>query len=284
MRTPALREISIKAFSGLKIALAQFSVQRAEVDSNLAKIGNLAADAAGRGASLLVLPEMATTGFDWKYNRAILDQAETYVRALGEIASEHRIAIVGSFLRATETCEPANTLLYFDQNGSILSEYRKIHLFTLFHEERHMQAGEKPVVLDTGAAVLGFSICYDLRFPELYRKTTEMGAQVQILPAAFPHPRLEHWRTLVRARAIENQSYFVAVNQCGKEGHGGKVGPIHYFGNSQVVDPWGEIVAEAGEREELLPVEIDIDLVKQIREKLPSFRDRRPGLFSPRGI
>jgi len=125
----------------------------------------------------------------------------------------------------------------------------------------------------------GFGICYDLRFPELFRKNTELGAEVQILPAAFPHPRLAHWQTLVRARALENQSFFIAVNQTRSEGPRGEEGDIRYFGHSMVVDPWGEVLLEAGEAEELLFLDMDLAEVGRVRSKLTAWEDRRPELF-----
>jgi len=120
------------------------------------------------------------------------------------------------------------------------------------------------------------SICYDLRFPELFRACSERGAEVQLLPAAFPHPRLEHWRVLVRARAIENQCYLISVNQCGTEGSNAEV---CYFGHSMVVDPWGEILFEADEAEGLHCVELDLDRVAAVRKKMGALADRRKDLF-----
>jgi predicted amidohydrolase len=102
---------------------------------------------------------------------------------------------------------------------------------------------------------------------------------VQVLPAAFPHPRLAHWRTLIQARAIENQSYLIATNQCGVEGHGSTVGETKYFGHSMVVDPWGEIVLEADESEGLLFAEIDTSTVAKVRARLSALQDRRPELY-----
>jgi omega-amidase len=101
----------------------------------------------------------------------------------------------------------------------------------------------------------------------------------QVLPAAFPHPRLVHWRTLVQARAIENQSYFIATNQCGIESHGATVGEVHYFGHSMVVDPWGEILLEAGEEEGVYLTDIDIPLVAKVRDHLTALNDRKPELY-----
>jgi len=264
----------------MKLSLAQFEVARADSTKNLLRIGELAAAASAAGADLLCLPEMCTTGFDWAYNRGHLTSAALDIDTVAALAQANGIAICGSFLEQTESGNAANCFHYFSEQGSVLARYRKLHLFTLFHEERHVEAGNECVTFETEYGKVGAAICYDLRFPELFRRNSEAGAFLHILPAAFPHPRLEHWRTLVRARAIENQSYFIAINQCGVEGHGRSVGETQYFGHSMVVDPWGEIVAEADEQEGLLNVVIDPKLVDKVRSKLSAWDDRRTDIFS----
>ncbi|MBT64018.1 MAG: carbon-nitrogen hydrolase [Puniceicoccaceae bacterium] len=263
----------------MQLSLAQFEVARAEAAANLAQIAELAAEASAAGSDLLCLPEMCTTGFDWAYNRAHLDAAADDAAAVSALAKAHGIAICGSMLERTESGNAANCFHFFDARGALCARYRKLHLFTLFHEERHVEAGEQCLSFETEFGRIGAAICYDLRFPELFRRNTEAGAILQILPAAFPHPRLDHWRSLVRARAIENQNYFIAINQCGVEGHGSSVGETQYFGHSMVVDPWGEIVVEASEEACLLHVEIDPSLVSKVRSKLSAWEDRRGDLF-----
>ncbi len=263
----------------MKIALAQFSVDRGDIESNLAKINGYLKEASAHGAQVLFLPELCTTGFDWAQNDKLLAGADAVIRRLQESARLAEVAICGSFLEKTESGNAANTLYYIESDGVIAAKYRKAHLFTLFHEEEHVEAGNDIVVASTRCGKLGLSVCYDLRFPELFRECALAGAEIQVLPAAFPHPRLAHWQTLIRARAIENQSYFIAVNQCGHEGHGSDVGKTHYFGHSMVVDPWGEILLEADEIDGLHLVQIDRSLVEQTRSKLSALRDRRPELY-----
>ena len=244
----------------MQIALAQFEVDRGLPQANLEKIRGFAAEAATAEAQALFLPEMCTTGFDWKCNRELLPEAAELSDSVAALASELGIAICGSFLEQTEVGGMANTLMYWNASGERVARYRKVHLFTLFHEERHVEAGDEIVTAETELGRLGCSVCYDLRFPEIFRQCALDGAELQVLPAAFPHPRLEHWRTLIRARAIENQC-FIAVNQCGAEGHGNAVGEVVYFGHSAVIDPWGNIVAEAGAEEGLFYTEVDLSLV-----------------------
>jgi omega-amidase len=264
----------------MKLSLAQYQVARADAATNLDRIAELASQAKAAKSDLLCLPEMCTTGFDWAANRQLLDRSGELIDTVASIAQSQQIAICGSFLEQTGAGGAANTFHYFDARGVLLAKYRKLHLFTLFHEERHVAAGNACVAFKTEHGHFGATICYDLRFPELYRRLTEMGADLHFVPAAFPHPRLEHWRTLLQARAIENQSYIVATNQCGTEGHGSDVGDIRYFGHSMVVDPWGEIVAEADEAACLLHVEVELGKVAKVRAKLSAWEDRRTDLFS----
>lgn len=263
----------------MKLSLAQYAVVRGDAAANLEQIADLAAQAKAAGSGLLCLPEMCTTGFDWDYNRQQLGSAAGHAKKVASIARSQGISVCGSLLEQTESAGAANTFHYFDAQGTLLAKYRKLHLFTLFHEERHVEAGDECVCFETVHGRFGATICYDLRFPELYRRLTGLGAGLHFVPAAFPHPRLEHWRALLRARAIENQTYIVATNQCGVEGHGSDVGDIRYFGHSMVVDPWGELVAEADEAACLLHVDVDLGRVDEVRAKLSAWADRRTDLF-----
>lgn len=263
----------------MNIALAQFEVTRGDPVANLERIDAMAAESKAEDAQAMFLPEMCTTGFDWEQNLALLEHAGMHRDRIASLAQKYDIAICGSFLEAAEPGRPANTLYYFERSGSIAATYRKAHLFTLFGENKHMEPGNSIVAADTELGRIGCSICYDLRFPELFRKCALEGALLQVLPAAFPHPRLAHWQTLVRARAIENQVYVVATNQCGTEEQDLPEGSAHYFGHSMVVDPWGEILLEAGESEGVHVVNIDIGRVAETRRRLAVFEDRRPELY-----
>lgn len=262
----------------MNIALAQFEVIRGDASANLVKIRDFAAEAKTAKAGTLFLPEMCTTGFDWQRNRSLLEYADQHRDAIADLAKTFDIAICGSFLEMTASGEPANTLYYFERSGEIAVKYRKAHLFTLFNEEKYMEAGDAIVTGSTELGQLGCSICYDLRFPELFRRCAVEGAVIQALPSAFPHPRLTHWRALIQARAIENQIYFVATNQCGTEDYESETGAIDYFGHSMVVDPWGEILLEANELEGLHVVAIDSANVAKIRTHMTVLKDRRPDL------
>ncbi len=151
--------------------------------------------------------------------------------------------------------------------------YRKIHLFRLMDEEKYLAAGQHLTSVETAWGQSGLAICYDLRFAEMFRTYALNGVNMVYLPAEWPHPRLAHWQTLLRARAIENQMYMIAVNRVGTDG------THDFFGHSAIIDPWGNAIVEAGESEVLLTATIDTEMVPDVREKIPVFKDRRPDLY-----
>lgn len=263
----------------IKLSLAQFSVTKGDPISNLSKIKVLASKAKASGCELICLPEMCTTGFSWAKNREMLNLSKAYTSDITKIAKLESIAICGSFLEKTDCGNAANCFHYIDANGNIVGRYRKLHLFTLLDEHLHIKAGTHCDIFKTAYGLFGAGICYDLRFPELFRRLADQGSQIIFLPSAFPHPRLEHWRTLIRARAIENQCFIVATNQCGIENHSGKEKTC-YFGHSMVVNPWGDIEVEADESESLVEVLIDISLVEKVRTKMTAQIDRRTDIFN----
>ncbi len=262
----------------LKVALAQISVVRSDPEANLAGAEPLVAQAAGRGSSLICFPEMWTTGFDWKANRRLAPGQEKTIARVGQMARRHRLWLNGSLLALDEAGRIANTSVLFNPAGEQVALYRKAHLFSLLHEDKHMAPGNSLGLAQTPWGKAGLSVCYDIRFPELFRTYALLGAEFVLSSMAFPHPRLEHWRILVRARAIENQMFMIGTNQVGTEDFGPE-GRVTYFGHSCVIDPWGETVAEAGEGEELLTAEIDLDRVREVRRRMKVFRDRRPDLY-----
>lgn len=228
---------------------------------------------------LVLLPELwAPTGFgyqEWE------DRAETLdgptASAMGALARECEVLLhAGSIVERLSSPGPegkglANTALVFGPDGGVVAVYRKIHRFGFgAGEPTLMEAGEDLVSIELpDGHRAGLSTCYDLRFPELYRRQLDAGAEVFLVPAAWPLPRVEAWSLLGRARAIENQCYLVACNTAGI--HAGT--PMG--GRSQVVSPMGEVLAEAGADEEVLDLEIDLDEVGKARERFPVLDDRR---------
>ncbi len=263
----------------LIVSVGQFAVVPGAPEDNLARVRSLTAEAAQRGSDLVVFPELWDSGY-------ALDRAAELVSvrgagrfaALAELARQHQITIAGSILEAAPGAEGGdtrtfNTAAWFGPDGDLLGAYRKIHLFTLMDEPDFLHPGDAPLLLDLPWGRTATAICYDLRFPELFRRYALDGAHLTVIPAQWPHPRMAHWSTLLRARAIENQMAVVACNRCGADGN------VRFGGRSVILDAWGEPVAEAGEDEILLTAELNLAAVARVRAHIPVFEDRRPGVY-----
>ncbi|MBC7343457.1 MAG: carbon-nitrogen family hydrolase [Clostridia bacterium] len=224
-----------------------------------------------KGADLILLPESWPVGFFSfdRYEEAseplqglIADRMSTKAKELGAYL------LAGSFIER-EGDKLYNTSLFFDPSGSLLAAYRKIHLFGYGSRESEiLTRGSQVVVVDTALGKIGLSTCYDLRFPELYRQMVDLGAEIFLVTSAWPYPRVEHWTVLNRARAIENQAYLISCNfggtNCGKP----------FLGRSMVVDPWGTVLATAGDGQAVVRAEIDREVVASCRQEFPPLRDR----------
>jgi predicted amidohydrolase len=225
-----------------------------------------------RSVRMAVFPELWVTGFfefdDYERQAEPLD---------GELALQFADAARSKriWLHAGSIVERAdhsrfNTSLLFDPEGRLTASYRKIHLFGYRSREAELlQQGVSPVVVPTELGMIGLATCYDLRFPEFFRCMLATGAEVFVVTSAWPFPRLEHWLVLARARAIENLAYVVACNAAGSQ-RGQTL-----LGNSLVVDPWGTPVARAGDAEQILYADLDLNRVHDWRDRFPSLHDRR---------
>jgi predicted amidohydrolase len=188
------------------------------------------------------------------------------------MANSHRIWVAGSMLEE-RAGKYYNTLAVYAPEGSLAAVYRKTHLFRLMQEEQYLASGPETAMVELPWGNAGLAICYDLRFPELFRGYALAGAQLMLIPAEWPNPRREHWRTLLRARAIENQCFVAACNRVGE------TNGAHFFGASAVISPWGETLVEAGEVETLITVSIDLAEAAAARKRIPVFEDRRTDLY-----
>ncbi len=224
---------------------------------------------------ILVLPEMWNTGYALDQIQEIADQDGLKTKAaLSSFARKHSVQIIGGSVAEKIGDRVYNTMYVFNREGKQIASYSKIHLFRLMEEEKHLHAGNKAVTFELEEGLIGGAlICYDIRFPELSRLLALAGAKVLFVPAEWPHPRLNHWRTLLIARAIENQMYVVACNRVGISGD------TSFFGHSMIVDPWGEVIAEGGEEEAIITGKLDASLTDSVRERIPVFEDRRPNLY-----
>ena len=260
--------------SKLSISLGQMQIKLARVEDNLATAERMIGEAAAADADLIVLPELWSTGYDLENAADYADELGAGMFAhLSDTARSHSIAVFGSVLEQRGE-QIMNCAAYYDANGSLGAVYRKIHLFRLFDEHKWLGEGEAPATLAFPWGAAGLSICYDLRFPELFRRyAVAQGAKLMLLCAEWPLSRVEHWRTLLVARAIENQCFVVATNSCGDTG-----GTV-FGGHSMIIDPWGKVVLEAEGSECLLTAEIDLDEVDRVRQQIPVFEDRRPDAY-----
>jgi predicted amidohydrolase len=252
-------------------AAIQFNVKQGDVDANLAYVREAIPRAAGQGANLAVLPEMWSSGFSYKNLNELALRTQGIVEELLELSALHRLVIVGSMPEPNG--DKVFNTVYVADNGKLSGVYRKIHLFSLLGEERAFSGGDSWLLADTSIGRIGVIICYDLRFPELSRRLAVEGAQVICVPAQWPKPRQEHWRTLLRARAIENQLFVVACNACGT------IGKLDFFGMSMIIDPKGELLGEAGESEGEIIAPLDLQAMADWRAQIPCFNDRKPELY-----
>ena len=255
----------------LTAAAVQFNIRLGDVAANWQSAVQGLRSAAAQGAKLAVLPEMWSSGYDYRQLAELAQQTPHILDALCATSAELGLTIVGS-LAEPDGDKVCNTAWVIDQ-GSIVGKYRKLHLFSTMGEDRFLHAGEKYLVVDTSIGRLGIAICYDLRFPELFRRMALDGAEIICLPAEWPKPRQEHWRTLLRARAIENQLFVVAANCCGVQGK------LDFFGMSLILSARGEVLAEAGEIDSCITAGFDFAEMADYRQQIPCYRDRRPEIY-----
>ncbi|WP_327344693.1 carbon-nitrogen family hydrolase [Streptomyces europaeiscabiei] len=263
----------------MRASLIQIGVDEDEsVDSRRRRVAALVRDQAD--ADLVVLPELWTTGaFAYESFTAEAEplQGPTY-EAMAKAASDAGVWLhAGSIPERDPDGLLYNTSLVFSPSGDLAAAYRKIHRFGFDKGEAVlMGAGAELVTLRLPETTIGIATCYDLRFPELFRGLVDAGAEMFVLSAGWPERRRSHWTLLAQARAVENQAYVLA---CGTAGtHAG----VPQAGHSIVVDPWGEVLAEAGPDEEVLTVEFDPTRVATTREQFPALKDRLLGLEPPR--
>ncbi|MEU6317309.1 carbon-nitrogen family hydrolase [Streptomyces sp. NPDC047009] len=263
----------------MRASLIQFRVEDNEsVDSRRRRAASLVRDQAE--VDLVVLPELWTTGafaYEQFGSEAEPLEGPTY-EAMAKAASDAGVWLHAGSIPERDPEGPIyNTSLIFSPSGDLAAFYRKIHRFGFDKGEAVlMGAGTEPVTVPLPETTVGVATCYDLRFPELFRSLVDAGAETIVIPAGWPERRRSHWTLLAQARAVENQAYVLA---CGTAGtHAG----VPQAGHSIVVDPWGDVLAEADADEEVLTVEFDPARVAATREQFPALKDRVLGLERPR--
>lgn len=244
-------------------------------EENFRKAERLIGEAAQGGSDVIVLPETWNTGFFPKENLAELSDRDGAMvkERLGALAKQYGVNLVAGSVANQKADGVYNTALVFDRKGSVIASYDKTHLFTPMGEDNYFQKGDHLAPFTLDGAKCGILICYDIRFPELTRTYAVQGMDMLLVVSQWPAVRIPHLLALSKARAIENQAFVVCCNSCGTAGE------TVYGGNSSVHDPWGEQLALAGAKEEILTADCELSVRKGICETIHVFRDRRPELY-----
>ena len=255
-----------------KAACVQFDVKKEELEKNLDSVVSSLQELSKEEVKLVVLPELWAAKFEQEKAGKLWEFSQAALNEVASLSSKYEMATVGSLIEKDGN-DYFNTAYVTDASGKEIAKYRKVHLFSMAGENTYFKSGIQKVVVDTQFGTLAVIICYDLRFPELARALALEGAEILVVPAQWPKARLNHWRTLAIARAIENQFFVIACNRTGcdtKE---------EYPGHSLLIDPWGDVLAEGGEQEGFIIAEIDLNRIKNVRATMKCFDDRRPEVY-----
>ena len=254
----------------MQLTAIQLNIAWENRDANFTKIRALLEKSPPQPGGLIALPEMFASGFSMNIPNISDDNAEDE-RFLGEIARRYGVYTVGGIVTRDATGAGQNEAVVAGPGGNIVTRYRKIHPFA--KEAKHYRAGEEIVTFKAYDTENGFNVapfvCYDLRFPEIFRIATQKGANLFVVIASWPSDRADHWTTLLKARSIENQSYVLGVNRCGNDPY------LAYPGKSVIYDPRGQTLAEADATEQIISAHADINSLNQYREQLPFLKDIR---------
>lgn len=258
----------------MKIGLAQIKCLPAHVSANVEKISHYTHMAKGQNCDVVIFPEMSDTGYDpnnLATTASTWTDAKTPLQTIRTFAKGEKIHIICG-LSEKEGNSLYNALAIINSQGRLIAKYRKIHLFAIppAYEDRRFSPGDSPTTTTISDMRWGFAICYDLRFPEMFRSLIDQNVEVITICSAWPQARIHHWRSLCLARAIENQAYVLAVNRTGKDGK------LTFGGQSLLINPAGNIMNEASENDEgLITASIDRETVTKLRREFPVLNHRK---------
>ncbi len=241
--------------------------------ANFAQAAELTEAAAPKPGALVVLPEMFGTGFSMNVPAVAEEVNGETLSFLSSLARKHSVNILAGVVTRSENGRGFNEAVVVDPEGREATRYRKMHPFRHAGEGDFYDAGSAPILWHVNDILMAPFICYDLRFPEIFRLAAKGGAELFVVIANWPAARIEHWRVLMRARAIENQAYVIGINRCGSDPK------LEYPGATMVVDPNGKILTELDEREGFFKIDVDPGIVRTCRRDLPFLRDLRADLF-----
>ncbi len=263
----------------VRAAAIQWDIHRGDAAFNFAEAERLILEAHEDGVEIVVLPELWSTSFVGDRAVDYRDDIARVEQGLATMSGDLGLVATGSSYEVDAAGSVFNTATVFE-DGKVLGRYRKAHLFSPHGEDRMFTAGDAPLVVDTKFGRAAIAICYDLRFPELIRELALTEAIMLLVPAQWPEPRERHWNVLSRARAIEEQFFVVASNRCGVEPSLLSDQDISYPGNSLIVSPTGEVLAEGDGEASVVAADLRLKEVSIIRRAIPVFRDRRPGFYA----
>ncbi|MFA7744368.1 carbon-nitrogen family hydrolase [Salinicoccus roseus] len=261
----------------MKIKVFQFEIHFGDVEKNIEKVKSLFDEASLDDVDAVVLPEMWTTGYDLEnIDKLAMNNLHPVIDVMSELAQSHNVNIVAGSVANDKGEGVLNTAFVVDRQGNLAHEYSKIHLVPMLNEPKFLIGGSNSAdVFEIDGEKMGVVICYDLRFPELFRDLSLEEAKVIYVVAEWPIERTEHWLTLLKARAIENQCYIVASNTIGTQPTG-----TTFAGNSIVINPFGEVLAQAvSDEETVIESELDLEYIKKIRKDIPIFESRRKEFY-----
>jgi len=257
----------------ISISLAQINIQLGQPKANFDVASQMVTEAARQNSQVVLLPELWSTGYDLSNAQALARENQAFLPEIARLACENSVFIGGSLLLERQG-SVYNTFVFQPPTQDEPIFYSKIHLFRLMSEDRWLTPGDQLQQVEAPWGQTGLAICYDLRFPEMFRHYALAGSRLFLISAEWPLARIQHWQILLRARAIENQCFIAATNctgLCGGETFGG---------SSAVISPWGETLVEASTGQpELHTIFIDMDQVPTVRSKIPILKDRRPDVY-----
>ena len=260
----------------MKVSCLQMNMKLGCPDENFSLAEKLIRESVKEQPDVIVLPETWNTGFFPKENLSDLccQDGDAVKLRIGELAKKYKVNIVAGSVSNVRNGKIYNTAFVFDRDGICIAEYDKTHLFTPMGEDDYYTGGDHLCGFTLDGAKCGIITCYDVRFPELTRSLALRGLDMLFVVSQWPKERIFHLRTLTAARAIENQMFVVCCNSCGT------ADKTVYGGNSAIIDPWGQTVVAAGEYEEILTGDCDLNTLTYIRNTIPVFQDRKPNLYN----
>jgi omega-amidase len=255
----------------MQVACCQFDISWEDKPGNYRRVAAMVREARLEAGTLLLLPEMFATGFTMNIARTAEPLEGPTAKFLSDLAKEHRIYLIGgAVITDADSGQPRNEALAFDPQGRLVTHYAKIYPFSLSREHEHHAAGERLAAFEWAQVRVSPAVCYDLRFPELFRRAAGEGAELLPVIANWPVAREAHWITLLRARAIENQAYVAGCNRIGTDGNN-----LVHSGRSQIIDFRGEVLADAGGEERIISAPVDLAALREYRRALPFLDDMR---------